>query len=125
MAGAVVFGVAGGGEEGADLVAYLKQPQPVTAELVALAGPVRPTTVFRFAAPCAESACVHFDGADCRLAARIVEHLPVAVDVLPWCGVRSRCRWWQQEGRAACLRCPAVATDPLVAGDDLRRAAQP
>jgi hypothetical protein len=117
--------VAGGGEDRPDLVAYLTRPEPVTDEVLALAAPFPPTTVFRFAAPCAESACVHFDGTDCRLAGRIVEHLSVAVDLLPACAVRSRCRWWQQEGRAACLRCPAVATNPLAAGDDLRKAAQP
>jgi hypothetical protein len=43
---------------------------PTTAALSALSAPVQPTEVFRFAAPCQERACVHFDGTNCRLASR-------------------------------------------------------
>ena len=121
----MLFGVVGGGPDDDGLVAYLREPQPPTAEVLAAAGPLPPTTVFRFASPCATSACVHFDGADCRLAARVVDLLPPVVEVLPPCPVRSRCRWWRQEGRAACMRCPAIATDPAAASDALRRAADP
>lgn len=125
MAGSVLFGIVGGGEEHPDLVAYLKEPQPATAEVMALAGPLPATSVFRFAAECGESACVHFDGADCTLAGRIVDRLPEVVEVLPTCGIRSRCRWWAQEGRAACMRCPMIATTPIDADEALRRVAAP
>jgi hypothetical protein len=54
---------------------------------------------------------MHFDGHDCRLATRLVQLLPAVVDRLPPCHVRPDCRWWQQEGKAACLRCPQVVTD--------------
>lgn len=125
MAGSVLFGVVGGGAAVPGLVAYLKEPQPATPETVALAAPLPPTAVFRFAAPCEESACAHFDGEDCSLAGRIVDLLPPVVEVLPPCAIRSRCRWWGQEGRAACLRCPMIATTPADADERLRQAAAP
>jgi hypothetical protein len=125
IAGSVLFGVVGGGAAGSELVAYLREPQPATPELVALARPLPPTAVFRFAATCAESACSHFDGTDCRLAGRIVDLLPAVVEVVPPCAIRSRCRWWAQEGRAACLRCAMIATTPANADDALRQAAAP
>ncbi len=125
MPGSVLFGVVGGGEADPALVAYLKEPQPVTSDAAALASPLPATAVFRFAAECVESACAHFDGAECSLAGRIVDLLPAVGDVLPACGVRSRCRWWREQGRSACGRCPMVATDPVTAGDGLRQAAAP
>lgn len=46
-------------------VTYLKQPQPVTDELIAKVSPVTPAEVFRAASPCTTSGCQH-------LTARIV-----------------------------------------------------
>ncbi len=123
LEGSVLIGVVGGSRE-PGVVAYLAEPQPVTADLLAHAGPLRPQSVFRFAAPC-QAACAHRDGADCRLGRKIVDLLPPVVEVLPPCAIRSRCRWWGQEGRAACMRCPAIATEPSNATDSLRRAADP
>ena len=108
--GSIVFGVVSGTVED-PRVAYLPKPQPVTDELIAQASPVTPTEVFRTAAACAKSDCQHFDGKDCRLAMRIVEKLPAVVEGLPPCSIRRDCRWWQQEGKAACMRCPQVITD--------------
>ena len=122
--GSVVFGVVGGTVESPRL-AYLREPQPVTDELLALSGSVSPTEVFRFAAPCARSGCQHFDGTDCRLAKRIVSMLPTVVDVLPACQLRSNCRWWQQEGKAACLRCPQIVTKTYNPPEKLRQVATP
>lgn len=122
--GSVVFGVVGGTVESPRL-AYLREPQPVTDELLALSGPVTPTEVFRFAAPCARSGCQHFDGTDCRLAKRIVTMLPTVVDVLPACQLRSNCRWWQQEGKSACLRCPQILTKTYHPSEKLRQVATP
>jgi hypothetical protein len=124
MEGSVLFGVVGGSSDAA-LVAYLKEPLAPTADVLARAEPLEATAVFRFAAPCAESACAHFDGADCRLAAKVVGLLPPVVAVLPPCPVRQECRWWRQEGRAACLRCPMIATSASDPSDSLRRAADP
>ena len=92
-------------------VAYLKQPQSLTDELLALSDKVTPAEVFRTASTCATNQCQHFDGNDCGLAMRIVEQLPVVVEELPPCSIRRSCRWWQQEGKTACLRCPQVVTD--------------
>ena len=110
MAGSVVFGVVGGTADEPRSIP-LSQPQPVTPELLALSGPVKPTEVFRFAAPCAGHACKHFDGSLCRLAGRIVEKLAPVVASLPFCRLRPHCRWWLQEGRAACMRCPQIVTE--------------
>ncbi|NET76711.1 nitrogen fixation protein [Okeania sp. SIO1F9] len=105
-----VFGIISGTVDEPRL-AYLKQPLPVTEEVMASSGSVRPTEVFRTAAPCAEKKCQHFDGANCRLAMEIVDKLPGVVEQLPPCSIRTNCRWWKQEGKAACMRCPQVITD--------------
>jgi hypothetical protein len=124
MAGSVVFGIVGGTSQEPQLL-HLVEPQPATDELLALSGPVRPTEVFRFAAPCAGSACQHFEGAQCRLATRIVHLLPPVMEGLPPCRVRPHCRWWWQEGKAACQRCPQVVTETYHPSEPLRQAADP
>jgi len=98
-------------QEGATpTLVYLNQILPATDEVLALSAPLKPTEVFRLAATCAEGKCPHFDGADCRLATRVVNILPEAVDTLPPCIIRSECRWFSQEGGAACKRCPKITT---------------
>jgi hypothetical protein len=109
MAQSRIFGVMGGSVE-EPRVMYLDQTTPATGDVLALAGPVKPIEVFRIAATCVESACRHFDGKDCQLAARIVQILPVVTEALPACRIRQDCRWFEQEGRSACLRCPQVIT---------------
>jgi hypothetical protein len=106
-------------------VAWLEKPQPVTPELLSLTRDVDPRNIFRFAARCEERKCVHFDGEDCRLATRIVQILPRAVDVLPPCSIRPECRWYQQEGKPACLRCPEVVTHMEDASAEIIRVATP
>lgn len=106
----VVFGVISGTVTESRVV-YLNKPQPITDELIALAAPVTPAEIFRTASPCATNGCQHFDGKDCRLATRIVEKMPAVAENLPPCSIRRDCRWWQQEGKAACMRCPQVITD--------------
>jgi hypothetical protein len=109
MEGARVFGIVGGSVEGPRL-GYLDRTVPVNSPLVVLPPEVKPTEVFRMAAPCATKQCQHFDGTNCQLAKRIIQILPAVVDALPACNIRAECRWWQQEGRAACMRCPQVVT---------------
>ncbi len=106
----MVLGVVLGTAENPRLV-HLDVLQPVTDELMALSAPVTPTEVFRIAAPCVGSGCKHFDGAECRLVRRLVTALPTVSEAVPPCPLRPACRWWQQEGKAACLRCPQVVTD--------------
>jgi len=105
-----VLGVVGG-TSAAPRIAYLNQLLPVTPDILALAGPAKPTQILRFSAPCQEKKCCHFDGAKCNLVTRIVQILPAVVDALPACLIRSTCRWFEQEGREACLRCPQVITE--------------
>ncbi|MFM6629432.1 MAG: nitrogen fixation protein [Microcystis panniformis] len=120
----VIFGIAAGTVE-EPRVAYLPEIQPVTAEILALAQPVTPTEVFRFAASCAEKECVHFDGQDCRLARRVAQGLAEVTDILPPCRIRQNCRWWLQEGKAACLRCPQVVTDNYNPSETFVKVAEP
>lgn len=89
---------------------YLNEHVPATTEVLATAAPLKPTEVFRLAATCAEHACPHYDGKDCQLATRIVQILPAVVDALPPCIIRKECRWYSQEGAAACKRCPGITT---------------
>src|SRR5512135_146392 len=124
MEGSVVFGVIGGTAERPRL-AYLSEPRPVTDEVLALSGPVAPTEIFRIGAPCAGHACHHFAGSHCRLATRVVQLLPLVVDGLPPCRLRPDCRWWQQEGQAACLRCPQIVTDMHSPSELIRWVADP
>jgi hypothetical protein len=104
-------------------LAYLDQPMAATPEILALAAPVAVSEVFRLSARCEESKCMHFDGARCQLATRIASLLPEAVDTLPACNIRPDCRWFRQEGRAACTRCPQIVTGNAEADDLLRRVA--
>jgi hypothetical protein len=92
------------------MLQYLDQPLPATPDVLALAAPLKPTEVFRLSATCAEHRCPHFNGTDCRLAQRIVSMLPPAVETLPPCTIRKDCRWFSQEGGAACKRCPEITT---------------
>jgi hypothetical protein len=124
MEDARILGVLGG-PPGAPRISYLDWPQPVSDELLALAHPLPPAEVYRFAARCEGRACRHFDGDNCNLATRIVQILPAVVDSLPACKIRLECRWYQQEGRVACLRCPQVITQVEGAGEQYRRAAAP
>ncbi len=92
------------------MLEYLNQLLPASPEILALAAPLKPTEVFRLSATCAEHKCPHFNGKDCQLATRVVQILPAVVDPLPPCIIRKECRWYSQEGGAACKRCPAITT---------------
>ena len=120
----MAFGVIGG-TSSEPRVAWIEKPVPVSDELLALTGPVEPTEVFRIAAPCQESKCCHFDGKDCRLATKLVQLLPAVTESLPPCRIRPDCRWFTQEGRAACMRCPQIVTYSLDPTEELSLAATP
>ena len=109
MKAARIIGVVGG-TSAQPLVSLLDEPQELTPELLALSGDLAPTQIFRFAAHCETSECSHFDGTDCKLATRIVQILPAVAGDLPTCRIRANCRWYLQEGKAACFRCPQVIT---------------
>ena len=113
-----VLGVVRDGE-----TSYLAERVPLTDDLLALAQPVSPSRVLRIAARCEENACTHFDGVNCRLATRIVQLLPAVTATLPACLIRAECRWYRQEGRAACLRCPQIVTEFTDDNEAFRKAA--
>lgn len=120
--GAQLLGVVGGTADAPEL--QYVEPRPVTPELLGLAGPVLPEEVFRFTAPCRGEGCPQFRGGRCGVAAAAVNHLSeVTEGPLPRCSIRSTCRWWHDEGAAACRRCPTVVTaDTARIGTDYLRA---
>jgi len=101
-------------------VSYLDQPLAVTPGVLALSGDAQPTEVFRLAAPCQTRRCPHYDGSDCSLVTRIVQIMPAVVHQLPRCQIRPECRWFHQEGAAACRRCPQVSTVNYDASETLQ-----
>lgn len=124
MSNPLILGVRSGSPE-APRISYLEHPVPASPDLISLAHPLNPTEVYRFVAHCEENACRHFDGVDCKLASRIVQILPAVVDTLPACRIRPTCRWFQQEGRAACIRCPQVITQVSQPSAEYQAAATP
>jgi hypothetical protein len=122
--GSLAFGVVAGSAEN-PRVAWIERPVPVNPDLVVLTAPLHPTQVLRIAAPCQENACCHFDGKDCRLATRLVQLLPAVVDSLPPCRIRPGCRWFLQEGAAACRVCPQIVTYCVDPSPELNAAATP
>jgi len=120
----VVFGVVGGTAE-RPRVAYLSTPQPLTSEIKALCAPATPAEVLRMATPCVRYRCIHFENENCTLAQRIIQILEPVVDSVPRCQLRPNCRWWVQEGRAACLRCPQVVRTPSKVTEEHRKISDP
>ena len=122
MQDARIFGVIAG-TPAEPRVAYLKKKAEVTPELLAQLDGLDPTRVFRYSARCENGRCAQYEGGRCSLAQRIVAHLEPVVSDLPSCQIRDTCRWFREEGGAACLRCPQVVT--LVPSDQnaLRHAA--
>jgi hypothetical protein len=123
MEESVIFGIVTGTPEQPQLL-HLKETKQIPAELLTLESPVKPTEIFRIAANC-DSACQHFDSGKCRLSQRIVEGLPQVSETLPACPIRANCRWWHQEGKAACLRCLQIVRDNYIASEELYKAADP
>jgi hypothetical protein len=109
MEGAQIIGVIAGDPD-APQIAYLERGVDIDLGVAANLGELAATEVFRIAAKCETSRCCHFDGARCALAGRIVQQLPEVVELLPRCKIRPTCRWFAEQGGAACRRCPQVVT---------------
>lgn len=124
MPEARVFGIVTG-SEAAPEVAWLENVVPVTPELLRKTGGIEPQRILRVAVKCQEAQCVHFDGTNCRLAERVIAHLPAVADGLHPCPIRTTCRWFAQEGRAACSRCPQVVTHTYDPPANILRTAAP
>lgn len=107
---AEVLGVVEGSADGPSL-SYMLGAIPVARARGLVPAPLVPEEVFRFTAPCRGGACPQFVGGRCGVARAAVGHLPeAATGPLPQCGLRPDCRWWLDEGPAACRRCPGVVT---------------
>jgi len=111
----VVWGIAAGTPERPQVIPV--PPEPFTTAHAQAALPATPREVFRLAARCAKGSCPHWrpeetgaegDGA-CSLVQRVIAKLPKTAPQK--CGIRSVCRWFAQEGLAACRICPGVVTD--------------
>ena len=109
----VVIGVVTGDFD-APRVRPTEQALPVTIDILAMAEPVSPSEVFRFASACRGTECVHFEHDACQLAVRSVDLLESVTDELPRCPIRPVCRWFRQEGPAMCRRCPQIITDQFI-----------
>ena len=70
---------------------------------------------FRFASACAEGNCTQWTGEACGLIGAIRERAERlgwdAEPVVPRCAIRATCRWWEQDGAAACAVCSRVVYD--------------
>lgn len=96
-------------------VSFLRSSFPISdGTMFALTGGMlRANEVFRFAAPCEQAGCTNWSGAHCRVAERLVQIMPVSSINLPACAIRPDCRWFAQEGSAACMRCSQVVTNSV------------
>jgi hypothetical protein len=112
-------------EDGTARVQILPQTVPPETLTGYVPSSLRPSEVLRFAAPCAEQRCAHFDGNRCLLADRIVARLLPVVERLPPCAIRQTCRWFSQEGAEACRRCPQIITEPYAPSDVMREVSHP
>jgi hypothetical protein len=96
-------------------VGYLQPPLTVDEHFVESASKDgRAEQRFRFASPCITDGCQYWDGERCGVADGALELRSTTAKParLPRCGIRPRCRWFAQNGRAACEVCPLVVTDP-------------
>ena len=119
-----IYGVIAGSSENVEVV-YFSEELPVTPELIAMCAPVAPTEVFRFAAPCQGNKCQHFDGAECRLVNNLVQISIGSKQDLKPCPIRTSCRWFAQQGAAACARCTEIVTTYYNPPPELDQAAIP
>jgi len=100
-------------DNGQPHVTMLRKAVPLRDVAHLIPDTLRATDVLRLAAPCADGRCQHFADQRCSLASRVVASLPAMVHHPPPCTLRPTCRWWNQEGVAACRRCPQITTQPF------------
>jgi hypothetical protein len=109
-----VFGVQTTTADNQRRVGYLTETLPVTEALIDSLGEASTAEVLRVAAPCMHGSCAHFEGGACALAERVTRMLLPVVGALPRCAIRPSCRWFREQGPAACVRCPQVVTNSHV-----------
>jgi len=107
--GAIVLGVV----RADGSVGYLRDRLTATASFVSRTRSERaPEERFRFSSPCRERACLQWADGGCSLPDRLSELVSdqEGADALPRCSIRRQCRWFHQQGAAACRICPLVVT---------------
>ncbi len=95
-------------------LAALAEPWIVDEEFAALAREGRsPGKRFRFADACLNTGCRQWQHGGCSIARGAAELDPgeTIAPALRDCAIRQACRWFAQEGEAACRACPFVLTD--------------
>ena len=96
-------------------ISYLNEQVVVDQTFVNTARQGRtPEKRFRFADTCVKSGCKQWTGSRCGVIDKVLEYKEsLAPDeaTLPKCSIRSRCRWFSQQGVDACHVCPIVVTD--------------
>ncbi|GGM21537.1 hypothetical protein GCM10011608_02740 [Micromonospora sonchi] len=97
-------------------VAYVTPPMPAEVALAtadAASGPVE--SRYRLAGPCVTSRCGFWTGDHCGLGERLVASYAETTGEpktnLPHCAIRRSCRWYAEQGPAACTPCSHVTTD--------------
>ncbi|MGW4498580.1 hypothetical protein ACWENR_08175 [Micromonospora sp. NPDC004336] len=96
-------------------VAYVTPPLPAEVAL-AQAGPgAAVESTYRLAGPCVTARCGFWTGEHCGLGERLVasyrETAGTREAALPRCAIRRTCRWYAEQGAAACAACSHVVTD--------------
>lgn len=71
-----------------------------------------PETRFRFAGPCVTTACQQWAGTRCAIGDLVANASTTTAGHLPPCDIRPTCRWWSQNGPAACRSCALVVHTP-------------
>lgn len=66
-----------------------------------------PEARFRFAGRCVTSACRQWSGSRCGIGDIVAAADPGSQPLQP-CAIRPTCRWWAQNGPAACRGCTLV-----------------
>src|SRR5829696_2703093 len=112
--GAILLGIVG--KDG--VVGYVSPLIRVDKDFVRQAYKGRtPEKRFRFSQPCIERGCLQWTDSRCGVIDRALQAKEeanatnTAIDVLPNCTIRPRCRWFAQVGHRACTVCPLVVTN--------------
>ncbi|MDG4792944.1 hypothetical protein [Micromonospora sp. WMMD1082] len=97
-------------------VAYVTPAMPAEVAVTAAAEADAPVEArYRLAGPCVTSRCGFWTGEHCglgeRLAASYAEIAGEPEADLPRCAIRRTCRWFAEQGSAACAACAHVVTD--------------
>ncbi|MER5703671.1 hypothetical protein ABT023_17255 [Micromonospora sp. NPDC002296] len=97
-------------------VAYVTPQLPAEVALATVAGSPEPAeSRYRLAGPCVTSSCGFWTGDHCGLGARVAESYREVTGSteaeLPRCAIRRSCRWYAEQGAAACAACSHVVTD--------------